>query len=123
MYDRYMPPNSSFRPVEHIIPNGTIRLGTTDRSSYKQNQKPPNSDLLGELTGGIRDFLGRVFEGFSFQNLDTSDILLLLIILFLYLEGDNLELVIALGVMLLLNLGTDESSINDQNEEQFHPGE
>ena len=42
---------------------------------------------------------------FKLENFDTGDILLVLIILFLYLEsGDNLELVITLGLLLLLGL-------------------
>jgi len=117
MYNRYMPPRESFHLVEfqdsqNIKPTKSYR--TQDHKMY---QKPPDSDLLGELTGGIRDFLGRIFEGFSLQNLDSGDILLLLIILFLYLEGDNLDLIIALGVMLLLGLGGSESQVTNQSGE------
>jgi hypothetical protein len=39
------------------------------------------------------------------DNIDSGDLLLLLIILFLLVEGDDLELVIALGLVLLM--GTD----------------
>ena len=72
---------------------------------------PPSSknDLVGEVTGGLSQLLGGVLKHFSLKNFDTGDILLVLIILFLYLEGDNLELVITLGLMLLLGLGDEES--------------
>lgn len=66
------------------------------------------NDLVGELTGGLGQLLEGVLKHFSMENLDTGDILLVLIILFLYLEGDNLELVITLGLMLLLGLGDDK---------------
>ena len=70
---------------------------------------PAKNDLAGEVTGALGQLLDGVFKHFSLENFDTGDILLVLIILFLYLEGDNLELVITLGLMLLLGLGDDES--------------
>lgn len=66
-----------------------------------------HSPVLGELTGSLGQLLGGLRKHFSLERLDTGDILLVLIILFLYLEGDNLELVITLGLMLLLGLGED----------------
>ncbi len=63
------------------------------------------NDLLGEVTGGLSQLLDSAKKHFSLENFDTGDILLVLIILFLYLEdGDNLELVITLGLLLLLGL-------------------
>jgi len=121
MYNRYMPPHNSFRPVEHEMFQNSKRH--TDSSNQTRHQKPPDSDPLGELTGGIRNYLAGIFEGFSLQSLDSSDILLLLIILFLYLEGDNLDLVIALGIMLLLSFGTSASTDSSLNEAQSHPVE
>ena len=69
---------------------------------------PPKNDLAGEITGGLSQLLDGLRKHISLENFDTGDILLVLIILFLYLEGDNLELVITLGLMLLLGLGDDE---------------
>ena len=69
---------------------------------------PAKNDLVGEITGGLSQLLDGVRKHFSLENFDTGDILLVLIILFLYLEGDNLELVITLGLMLLLGLGDDK---------------
>lgn len=71
------------------------------------------NDLVGELTGGLGQLLDGVRKHFSLENFDTGDILLVLIILFLYLEGDNLELVITLGLMLLLGLGDDKPKETD----------
>ena len=70
---------------------------------------PSKNDLIGEITGGLGQLLNGVRKHFSLENFDTGDILLVLIILFLYLEGDNLELVITLGLMLLLGLGDEET--------------
>lgn len=63
--------------------------------------------LLGEVTGGLSQLLGGFLNNFSVKGFDTGDILLVLIVLFLFLEGDNLELVITLGLMLLLGLSDD----------------
>ena len=64
---------------------------------------------MGEVTRGLSQLLEGVTKHFSLEHFDTGDILLVLIILFLYLEdGDNLELVITLGLLLLLGLDEDK---------------
>ena len=118
MYNRYLPPDTQFRPVPPEEPEEA----PTRRTSHGSDPPPrrpsaareaphesrqPSNDLLSGLTGGIRDLLGGIFQNFSLENLDSGDILLILIILFLFLEGDNLDLVIALGLMLLLGLGEE----------------
>ena len=63
--------------------------------------------LLNDQGGGqlcIRDRL----TALKLEDIDPGDILLLLIILFLLVEGDDLELVIALGLVLLMGLGDRE---------------
>lgn len=109
MYDRYMPPRHTFRPIPEPEDAGVRNSAPQTSSTRTTHQKPPDSDLLGGLTGGVRDFLSGLFEGFSLSNVDSGDILLILIILFLFLEGDNLDLVIALGLMLLLGLGEKDA--------------
>ena len=52
------------------------------------------SHLLEGITDGVGDFLGGILKNFSLDRFDTGDILLVLIILFLLVEGDDLELVI-----------------------------
>ncbi len=72
------------------------------------------NDLLKDVTGGLSQLLDGVFKHFSLENFDTGDILLVLIILFLYLEdGDNLELVITLGLLLLLGLDGNEAKTEE----------
>ena len=82
----------------------------------KAQESPKHSALLGELTGGISQLFGRIEKQFSFGQLDTGDILLVLIVLFLFLEGDNLELVITLGLMLLLGFNDDPSSADASHQ-------
>ena len=48
--------------------------------------------------------LSALLKGLKLEELDTGDVLLLLILLFLFLDDreDNLELLITLGLMLIL---------------------
>lgn len=52
--------------------------------------------------------LAGLFKTLHLENLDTGDVLLLLIILYLLVEGDDLDLVIALGLVLIMGLGEDK---------------
>lgn len=54
--------------------------------------------------------LAGILKGLGLEEVDSGDILLLLILLLIFLEGDNTELVITLALMLLL------SGEDDQNE-------
>ena len=47
-------------------------------------------------------------KSLKLENWDTGDLLLLLIILYLLVEGEDLDLVIALGLVLLMGLGEDQ---------------
>lgn len=48
--------------------------------------------------------LAGILKLLKLEDLDTGDVLLLLIMLFLFLEGDDMELVITLGLILILSL-------------------
>ena len=75
---------------------------------HSQPTPPANNAIFREVSGGLTQLLDGLGKHFSLENIDTGDILLVLILLFLFLEGDNLELVITLGLILLLRLGGDE---------------
>lgn len=75
--------------------------------------KPPNllggkDGLAALLSGKERGGLSSLLKTMHLDNIDTGDILLLLIILYLLVEGDDLELVIALGLVLIMGLGDRE---------------
>ena len=54
--------------------------------------------------------IGSVLSVLGLEDMDTGDILLFLIILFLLSEGDELDLVITLGLMLLMGLGEEKKN-------------
>lgn len=102
MYSQYI--DGKFSPVSahtQAHPNQPTHNHTNKPTSH------PDKALLGDVTSGISNLFRGILKQFSAESLDTGDILLVLIILFLFLEGDNLELVITLGLMLLLGLHED----------------
>lgn len=66
-------------------------------------------DGLSALFGGKdRGGLSGVLKALHLENIDPGDVLLLLIVLYLMVEGDDLELVIALGLVLIMGLGDEK---------------
>lgn len=81
MYNPYLPLSRQF-------PEASVPTGEAPPASLREEKKG-----LGALLGGLK-----------LEELDTGDVLLLLILLFLFLDDreNNLELLITLGLMLLL---------------------
>lgn len=113
MYNRYIPDGASYTRV-------TVEDGPRQRPEEPHRPERPREEqrsqsgsvfsLPGFLTGkGQGDLGGRngLLRSLKLEKLDSGDVLLLLIVLFLLIEGDNLELVIALGLVLLMGLGDD----------------
>ena len=103
MYNRYIPEDMSY---------------TQASPQPKRGPEPPQgwhrqpSIRLPELLAG-KEGLSGLLKGLRLDKLDSGDILLLLIVLFLLLEGDNLELAIALGLVLIMGLGDDKEQKPD----------
>ena len=110
MYNRYVPNGAAYTRIP--MEESGHHPGPSDESVPRQ---PPRrgsgglnaglfSSLLGDWEGS-----GGLLRALKLDRLDSGDILLLLIVLFLLVEGDNLELVIALGLVLILGLGDEET--------------
>lgn len=100
MYNRYIPTQARYEAAK------------PPQSKPSQDRRPPGG--LGSLFSGWKDGMGdnlsqtvsSVLKSFHLDDLDLGDILLALIVLLLILEdGDNLDLIITLGLMLLFSLG------------------
>lgn len=105
MYHQYM--YGSFSPVVQAS-------GPSGGNRAPQGPKQPQSTQKDPLSGpasGLSGLLAGLRKQDLFSRFDTGDILLVLIILFLFLEGDNLELVITLGLMLLFGLEESHSPV------------
>ncbi len=101
------------RPRHRRGPDGNTDSSKTSGGTERQRKNTsPSFGVFGgeEKNAGIAGIL----KSLHLADLDSGDILLLLIILFVFLEGDNIELVITLGLMLLLGLGDERKE--DQKE-------
>ena len=96
MYNRYIP-QDEFRPVDDsgpgAHPGGKEGASASLRRLLERLRAPGGGGGLGEL-----------LRSFRLESLDKGDILLILIILYLFWEGDDTELLITLGLLLLLGL-------------------
>ena len=108
MYNRYIPEDVSYAPIEPLpepprdpAPDNGTRPSFRDFLSGKEGL----SGLLGTREGNS---ISGLLKSLHLDNIDTGDVLLLLILLYLLVEGDDLELVIALGLTLLMGLGDDK---------------
>ena len=118
MYNRYISEDTPYVPIqeaEHPQGGGRSNSGTKGhgpastggfRFSSLFSGKEGAGSLFssGDGSGGLSGLL----KALKLEDIDPGDILLLLIILFLLVEGDDLELVIALGLVLLMGLGDRE---------------
>lgn len=107
MYNRYIPEDVSYTPIEPPPEPPCGPAPESGRPSFRDflSGKEGLSGLLGAREGNS---LSGLLKSLHLDNIDAGDILLLLILLYLLVEGDDLELVIALGLTLLMGLGDDK---------------
>ena len=100
MYNRYIPEDTSYTRVEEVVPSHA-----PPRPSGPAKRSRPFS--LPDILPG-KEGLSGLLKTLHLDSFDSGDVLLLLIMLYLMKEGDDLELVIALGLTLLMGLGDDK---------------
>ena len=84
MYNRYIPGSASYAPIP-------------------EEEAPPAAPRPeGRRAKGAAGGLTALLKGLGAEGMDTGDVLLLLIVLLLALEGDDWETVLILGLLLLL---------------------
>lgn len=105
LYNRYISEQDQYIPIPEEAPAG----GKTDGAGTPPVQEKRSTGLFRGALGSLSlegASLTGILQRFHLENLDSGDILLGLIILFLILEdGDNLDLIITLGLMILFSLG------------------
>lgn len=110
MYNRYIPNGNSYtRVVEQEAPPASP---PSQGPQHKQPSPPPPSSYPSNRKNtspvGIPDL-------FRLDDLDSGDILLILILLFLFRDGDDMELLITLGLILLIGLGDKKKNADRQD--------
>lgn len=88
MYNRYIPNESQYTPVD------------------RQPERPPISRLGGIAEGKLS--LKGLLKTVHLEKLDSGDLLLLLIVLLLWKDSEDTDLLLALGAALLLGGGEEE---------------
>ena len=114
MYNRYIPKDAPYTRVAEERPEPERKPGPPPPPAREGGFQLPRfltgkEGLSGLFSG--KGGTGGLLKALKLDNIDKGDVLLLLIILLLLSEGDDLELVIALGLVLLMSLG-------DQKEEE-----
>ena len=124
MYNRYIPQDTDYVPAGQAEAWGGTgatprREGPAFAARRGAAQPPSSGPGLSALLGGgkgLSDLLSPGREGgesallrsLKLGDWDSGDLLLLLIILLLLAEGDDLELLIALGLALMMGLGEEK---------------
>lgn len=99
MYNRYIPRAGGYERV-------TVEEDRNRDGERRQDRRPPPTG--GPAGGGHGAWLTGLLKSLGLEELDRGDILLLLILLLLLTDGDDLEPVITLGLLLLFSLGGRE---------------
>ena len=102
MYNRYIPNGDSYTRIP--MEDAPAPEPPPARPPDPPEPPPPARKEPGSGQQAAKGLSG-LLKGLKLDSLDAGDVLLLLILLFLALEGDdNLELLITLGLILLLGL-------------------
>lgn len=110
MYNRYIPKNAQYEQIREPDRNS----GPFHPPKNTQRPPPPPSKGANPLDGIVGGLSG-LLKNFHLEKLDSGDILLVLILIFLFLErDDNLELVITLGLLLVFGLFGNEEDPEHQ---------
>lgn len=100
MYNRYIPASARYEPVRE--PPRANAAGHPRKDAQRPPPPPPKGSSPSDgSSGGLSGLL----KQFHLEHIDSGDILLVLILIFLFLEGDdNTELLITLGLLLVFGL-------------------
>ncbi|NBI65324.1 hypothetical protein D1646_00580 [Pseudoflavonifractor sp. 60] len=105
MYNRYIPEDVSYTPVERPPTPSPPPRAPQRGQPLRLPDFLTGKDGLASLLGGKEE--GGLSGALKNLHLDSGDILLLLIMLYLLVEGEDIDLAIALGLTLLMGLGEE----------------
>ena len=96
MYNRYVRNDGGvYRPMQP-----PPHSGTDCSESHAGHSAPPNNPCSSP-SDGKRNPLSAILDKFRLSEMDTGDLLLLILLFLLLREGEDDELLIALGLLLL----------------------
>lgn len=107
--ETHLPSDTNTEPVNSASAK-QYDVDTSTPNTQTTEDAPPSkgwSDLIGDFKAS--SWLTDLLSTFKLDSIDSGDILLLLILLFIFIEGDDLELVITLGLLLLFGLAKKDT--------------
>lgn len=114
MYNRYIPDGAVYTRVtmdddEPRRPREPERQEKQEHRECQRSQRrsrpvQPQTGLPESVSSSLKSLISSL----GLEKLDSGDLLLFLILLLLFKEGDDLEMIIALGLTLLMGLGEGE---------------
>lgn len=111
MYNRYIPQEVEDVPISPIAPEERESPPKKSPFSWKQLLSGEGSKPWKQLWSEEGDPLGSLLQSLKLEGVDSGDILLVLLILFLLIEGeDQWELIITLGLLLIMGLAEGKDS-------------
>lgn len=114
MYNRYIPDGAVYTrvPMEDDPPRRQEQKSPPSRQEFHERPASPSRPRSNQSPSGLLDgaqsSLNSLISSLGLEKLDSGDLLLFLILLLLLKEGDDLEMIIALGLTLLMGLGDDK---------------
>ena len=101
MYNRYIPGSGGYT---RILEEDGQPAGRPEPEAHPPQSPPPSHGEAVSKAEKATGALASLLKSLKLDQLDSGDVLLLLILLFLFMEGDDVELMITLGLLLLLGL-------------------
>lgn len=103
------PPPSGRGPQNHdgydaSHPPGNSTPGTADHKEHQNRpaSSPPPPPSGSPVSDGLSSFLRHILDQLHLDHVDTGDLLLLVLLFFLFREDADEELLVALGLLLIL---------------------
>ena len=81
---------------------GEAEKGTHTKQSASFQSIPPPQEKKSQIKDGLTGILRHVLDQLHLDQVDTGDLLLLILLFFLYREDADEELLVSLGLLLIL---------------------
>ena len=103
MYNRYIRhDNGAYTRIPQEEKHHGAPPPPPEAKQQAQREQPPPPPPGGRTIDGLTGFLGHLLDQFHLDRVDTGDLLLLVILFFLFKEDADEELLVALGLLLIL---------------------
>ncbi len=107
MYNHYIPRDTVYQRIPEAEAWRDVFHGHQERTQKNIFQSLFSNQEEGKKNAGLSGILKR----FKLDDIDTGDILLFLILIFVLLEDENWELALILGLVLFLSFRDDDDPV------------